>query len=343
VVKCYKSYSFNEDVCNKTSHSSEFRVSVVTSPPPRNYVLFDYSNILTQEQCDCHVLNRWLDDEIWRGGYDVSVKNVTDSMGCIGLAGPLSRQVLKPLLDRSNDEDLSEDRWPFLHARRQLNVAGVITRAVRISYTGELGWELYADRADMPRLYDALTQSPSVAAGDFGTYAMNALRIEKGFRAWGSEMNIDTDPFEAGLGPFVRLDKPANFIGKESLKSILVAADRKHQPGRRRLVQLTLTDSGPDIKNAVDPNGNEAVWFGDRVVGNTTSGSFCPTIGRAVAFAYVPMELSAHGTEVQIELLGERRLATVEKGPPVKIESIRTRKQKRRTPSTLAETTAGSV
>jgi dimethylglycine dehydrogenase len=274
-------------------------------------------------------LSRWMEDEARRGRYDVMISNETDLWGCLGLAGPASRDLLGPLIGVSGsgagEQLLLDDRWPFLHARR-ITVAGVDTLAVRISYTGELGWELYARRDDLPAIYDALIASrASVApAIDFGTYALNALRIEKGFRAWGSEMNVDVDPFEAGLDPFIRLDKPADFTGRAAARALRANGQR------RRLAMLYLANSGAEIEDFADANGNEAVWFGDRIVGNTTSGAYGPTVGRSLLFAYLPTELTVPGTEVHVELIGQRQLAVVEPGPSVMVESSRTKAARRR-------------
>ena len=248
--------------------------------------------------CRC----RWIEEARWRGNYDVEVLNVTDDWGCLGLVGPLSRQILSSLVD---DDDVSSEAFPHLHCRR-MTVAGVPSLAVRTSYTGELGWELYAAPDDLGRIYDAVMASG--LAADFGAYALNALRVEKGVGAWGSEMSVDTDPYEAGLGRFVRLDKPTEFVGRAALRRI--AADGP----RRRLVVLAV-----DVDDA-DAAGHESVWYGDRVVGRTTSGAYGPNVRRSLALAYVPTELASPGTEVHVELLGERRSAVVQSGAPVKTE-----------------------
>ncbi|XP_009955372.1 PREDICTED: dimethylglycine dehydrogenase, mitochondrial-like [Leptosomus discolor] len=147
---------------------------------------------------------------------------------------------------------------------------------------------------------------------NFGTYALNALRLEKGFRAWGAEMNCDTNPLEAGLEYFVKLNKPADFTGKQALMQI------KEKGLRRRLVYLTLeTDN-------VDPEGNESVWHNGKVVGNTTSGSFSYSAQQSLAFAYVPTELSKVGQKLEVELLGKNYPATIIQEPLVLTEPIRT-------------------
>jgi dimethylglycine dehydrogenase len=278
----------------------------------------DHFFCVTGSGSELHDL-RWMEEVAWKGNYQVSISNVTDDWACLGLAGPHSRDALSRLVPPGTD--LSDDTFPFLSAR-MLTVAGRLTRAVRISYTGELGWELYSEPPHLPTVYDALTSQTTTTAtggtsptvGDFGTYALNMLRLEKGFRAWGSEMNIDTDPYEAGLGSFIKLNKSAEFIGKKAL--IRLKADGY----KRRLVLLSV-----DTSDGVDPNGNESIWFGDRVVGNTTSGAYSVALGQGLAFGYLPTELVDPGTEVKVELLGQHRSATVLKGPPVKVESVRRR------------------
>ena len=248
----------------------------------------------------------------------MEVVNVTDDWGCLGLAGPLSADILSSLVN----DDISDKSFPFLHCRC-MTVAGVPTRAIRISYTGELGWELYAPPDDLERIYDAIMTSGR--AGNFGTYALNSLRMEKGFRSWGSDMSVDTDPYEAGLGGFVRLDKATEFVGQAALKKIVA------EGSRRNLVVLSVD------ADDVDAVGNESIWYGERVVGHTTSGAYGATVDRSLAFAYVPTELTSPGTEVHVELLGERRSAVVEKGASVKVAAVRAKEQRQK--DTLANTT----
>jgi len=254
------------------------------------------------------LVRRWIEEEQWRGNYDdVEVLNVTDDWDCLGLAGPWSRDILSPLVA----DDMSDEAFPRLHSRC-MSVAGVPTRAIRISSTGELGWELYAAPDHLQSIYDAVMESGR--AGDFGAYALNSLRIEKGLPAWGSEMTVDTDPYEAGLGGFVRLDK--EFVGREAVRRIRAAGCL------RRLVLLTVdTDD-------VDAVGNEAVWYGDRVVGHTTSGTYGATVERSLAFAYLPTELTQPGTQVHVDLMGERRPAVVENGAPVEAEASRAKERR---------------
>lgn len=253
---------------------------------------------------------RWLEQHAFDGSYQVDIINKTDELGALGVAGPFSRDVLQKL----TNQDMSHQGFPFL-ATKAVNVAGINVKAMRISYTGELGWELYHDKTDTLKLYQALLLAgEKYGIGDFGTYAMGSMRLEKGFRAWGSEMAADNNPFEAGLDSFIRMKKPVEFIGKNTLRHILSSGLT------RKLVPIVI-----DTTN-VDPEGNETIWHNDKVVGMTTSGSYGYQIKRSLAFGYVPMNQTVAGTQLHVELLGERRPATVLAAPPVEIEVMRTRR-----------------
>ncbi|XP_078684529.1 dimethylglycine dehydrogenase, mitochondrial-like isoform X2 [Branchiostoma floridae x Branchiostoma belcheri] len=259
--------------------------------------------LVTGSGSELHDL-RWIENHAWKGGYDVVITNVTDDMGVLGIAGPRSRRVLAKL----TSHDLSKEGFKFLSCQ-QLSLGGVHVRAVRISYTGELGWELYHAREDTARLYEALMSAgQEFGLGDFGTYAMGSLRLEKGFRGWGAEMTVDNNPLEAGLGSFIKINKPADFIGKAALQQL-------QQEGlTRKLVCLTVEveEDGPDAE------GNETIWHQGEVVGFTTSGAYGYRVQESLAYAYVPFHLAQPGTVVQVELLGSRRPATVQQEPLVK-------------------------
>ncbi|PKK23405.1 dimethylglycine dehydrogenase, transcript variant X1, partial [Columba livia] len=268
--------------------------------------------LVTGSGSELHDL-RWIEEEVTRGGYKVEIENVTDEMGVLGVAGPYARQILQKL----TSEDLRDSSFNFLQSKH-LKLSDIAVTAIRISYTGELGWELYHRKEDSVALYSAIMEAGQKEGIDnFGTYALNALRLEKGFRAWGAEMNCDTNPLEAGLGCFVKLNKPADFTGKQALKQI------KEKGLKRRLVYLTVeTDN-------VDPEGNESVWHNGKVIGNTTSGCFSYSAQRSLAFAYVPTELSKIGQKLEVELLGKNYPATIIQEPLVLTEPTRIRLQRK--------------
>ncbi|XP_053557345.1 dimethylglycine dehydrogenase, mitochondrial [Bombina bombina] len=294
-------------------------ISHMLTPRGRVYAELTVSHVspgefllVTGSGSELHDL-RWIEQAAVQCKYDVEIVNVTDDVGVLGVAGPLSRKVLQKLVS----EDLSDAAFKFLQSRR-INIAGIPVTAIRISYTGELGWELYHSREDTSALYNSIMEAGQEEGIDnFGTYAMNALRLEKAFRAWGAEMNCDTNPLEAGLQNFIKLNKPTDFIGKQALKQI-------NEKGlRRKLVYLTVkTDN-------VDPEGNESVWYKGKVVGNTTSGTYSYSTNQSLAFAYVPIDLSATGKKLEVELLGKNYPATIVQEPLVFTEPTRNRLQKK--------------
>ncbi|XP_038068616.1 dimethylglycine dehydrogenase, mitochondrial-like [Patiria miniata] len=267
--------------------------------------------IITGSGVEFHDL-RWMEDFAWKGNYDVTLNNITESIACLSLAGPLSRDVLSSI----TDANLANDAFAFMDVK-DISVGGVPVTAVRISYTGELGWEFYHKAEDTAKLYDALLEAGKpLGVGDFGTYALNAMRIEKGFRMWGQEMLMDNGPLEAGLGPFIKLKKEADFVGKAAVQKV------KDEGLQRKLVLLTV----PETDN-VDPEGNETIWMNGKVVGNTTSGCFSYHLGQSICYAYLPMELTTAGTEVEVELLGRRYLSTVTQEPVLLTETVRSKQK----------------
>ena len=204
-----------------------------------------------------------------RGGLPggATVADVTSAWATLHVAGPRSRD----LLTRLTDADLSNDAFPFLSGR-EIDVAWARAWALRVSYTGELGWELYVPTEFVSDLYDRL-----VAAGEglrhAGGFAFDALRIERGFRGWGHDMGPLDDPFAAGLGFAVR-------AGKEHVGADALAELREH-PRTRRLVSVKLDAPGPLLWHG------ESVLIGGRRAGKVTSAAFGATLGAPVALAWV--------------------------------------------------------
>ena len=241
----------------------------------------------------------WLVQHI-ESGRDVVVADVTAETGLLGLSGPRAREVLQPL----TGADLSNQSFGWLTAQR-IEVAGVQCRALRVSYVGELGWELHCPMDQMADLYDALA-----AAGEphglvhFGSYAMNAMRLEKAYKAWGSELTTEITPIEARLERFVDFDR--DFIGKEAT---LVRRDQA-EPLSMVLVYCSVDAADSDVR------GNEPAFDDDgAVMGIATSGAYGPAVGQSLAFVYVDPRFEAPGSTFELDLLGERRMATVLPGP----------------------------
>ncbi|XP_065303006.1 dimethylglycine dehydrogenase, mitochondrial-like isoform X1 [Dermacentor albipictus] len=298
-------------LANKLPAVNSINISHMLTPRGRVYAEVTVTRleenrylIITGSGSELHDF-RWMDDHLrlWKMD-DVKIDNVTDSVAALGIAGPHSANVLASL----TDVPLSDDKFPFLHAR-EISVCGIPVTAMRVSYTGELGWELYHDRKNAAALYNQLLRfGEPYDIKDFGTYALNSLRIEKGFRLWGADMTVDTNSFEAGLGPFVKMKKAADFIGKAALRQIL------SEGLSRKLVHLAVY--APEV----DPEGNESVWCSDKVVGYTTSGSYGVQSQQSLAMAYLPMYLTIPGSEVQVELLGKLCSATVLPSAPVAVQ-----------------------
>jgi 4-methylaminobutanoate oxidase (formaldehyde-forming) len=201
----------------------------------------------------------------------VTVTDVTDAWAVLGVMGPRSRE----LLARVSGADLGNAAFPF-GASREIAIGPATVRASRLTYVGELGWELYVPVAAAPGVYDVLQEhGRDLGLRDAGYYAMDSLRCEKAYRAWGREVTTEDTPWEAGLGFAVRLDKAVPFIGREALLS------RRSQPLTKRLVTFVLED--PDAL----PWGDEPILRDGRVVGVVTSAAFGHTLGRAVAMGYV--------------------------------------------------------
>ncbi len=203
-------------------------------------------------------------------GSRVTLTDVTDEYATLGLMGPLARQVL----GRVTHADLDNAAFPYGSLRR-IAVAGATVRAIRISYAGELGWELYVERDQAGQVYDALTAADDVL--NAGYYALDSLRVEKGYRAWGRELTSDDTPLEAGLAFTIDFDKPGGFIGREALLA------QRARGVDRRLVLFALDD--PEAVAW----GDEPIYRDGTPVGTLTSSGYGHTVGRPLAMGYVPV------------------------------------------------------
>ncbi len=213
----------------------------------------------------------------------VHVADVTSQYACLGLWGPEARAILQPL----TRADLSNGAFPYLSAQ-ELAVGPVPCLAVRVTYVGELGWELYCPAEYGLALWDVLWGAGSghgLVAG--GYKAIDSLRLEKGYRVWGADITPEDTPHEAGLGFAVRDDK--DFVGRAALEA-------QGEP-ERRLRCLVLADPRSIAL------GSEPVRVGDALVGRVTSGGYGYTVGASIAYAYLPAEHDV-GTEVAVEIFG---------------------------------------
>ncbi len=218
----------------------------------------------------------------------VTLRDITSSRVCFGIWGPLARDILAPL----TRDDVTDAGFPYLTAR-EITVGAVPVLALRVTYVGELGWELYAPieygRTLWATLWDAGAPYGMVAGG---YRAIDALRLEKGYRVWSSDITPDETPFEAGLGFAVALDKGVDFIGREALVAAKAAGPRK------RLRCLVIDDPRSVCL------GNEPVRLGGAVVGRVTSGGYGFAVDRSIAYAYLPPD-AATGTRGEVEVFGD--------------------------------------
>jgi len=223
---------------------------------------------------------------------DVTISNVSNDYGVIAVAGPRSRE----LLTSCTDVSLDNDDFPWLTAQ-EVESGGVGVRALRVSFTGELGWELHVPMADMASLFDRLTEAGEpLGMSFFGSHALNAMRLEQGYKV-SADMTNEVTAFEAGLMRFVRLD--SEFLGREAL-------EKNMQAPRWLLAYLELDSTAP-----ADCLGGEAVFLGDRRVGVVTTGGYGFSVGASLAWAYVDPDVAEPGTTVDVWVLGEPVPATV--------------------------------
>jgi 4-methylaminobutanoate oxidase (formaldehyde-forming) len=195
--------------------------------------------------------------------------DVTSAFSVISVMGPNARALLGAI----TEADLSSDAFPF-GTSKMIEIGEAIARAVRITYVGELGWELHVSTDQTPHVYDTLiTAGKDLGVVNAGHYAINSLRLEKGYRAWGAELSPDDSPLEAGLAFAIDWNKP--FVGRDALLK------QKNAPLKRQLMIFVLEDPGPTLW------GSEPIYRDGRPVGYTTSGSYGHTVGGAIGMGYV--------------------------------------------------------
>jgi 4-methylaminobutanoate oxidase (formaldehyde-forming) len=219
----------------------------------------------------------------------VTVRDATSSRVCFGLWGPRARDILASV----STDDVTNAGFPYLTAK-PITVGAVPVLALRVTYVGELGWELYAHTEYGRALWTTLWEAGRAHGMVAGGYrAIDALRLEKGYRVWSSDITPDETPFEAGLGFAVKLDKGIDFIGREALLGATAAGPRK------RLRCLVLDDPRSVCL------GNEPVRVGGAIVGRVTSGGYGFAVERSIAYAYLPPDRAAIGTRGEVEVFGD--------------------------------------
>ena len=229
-------------------------------------------------------------------GEQVRIDNVTDRRGVLVLAGPHARAVLA----RVTNTSLESSDFPWLSGR-EIRVAGMPVRALRVNYVGELGWELHPAMEYMEPLYDALMEAGAdFGISNFGLYAVNSLRLEKAYRSWGAELTNEVTMIDAAMERFIKFDK-GDFIGRE--------ATLQQQDRTLQLIYFSLEAGDADVQ------GGEPIFAGERCVGVTTTGGYGHFVRKSLGFGYVPPRLAVPGTELTVDVLGQRRKVTLRTDP----------------------------
>ncbi|MEL7166440.1 MAG: FAD-dependent oxidoreductase [Pseudomonadota bacterium] len=237
-------------------------------------------------------------------------ESLTDTWCGFNVAGPNSRALLQRLSNRS----FETADFAFMRSAL-IEIAGVEAMALRVSFTGDLGWELHCRAEDQAALYSALLQAGrELGVGPVGSRALMSLRVEKGYGSWSREYSPEYWPQEVGLERLVKLDK--SFVNRAAAEA------RMAEPAREHMVLLALEDAAPGAP-AADATGGEPIFVGDRGVGRVTSGAYGYSVGQSLALGFVA-GISA-GDAVDVMVLGQPRRAVVLERPPFDPDGVRLR------------------
>ena len=252
----------------------------------------DLFTLMTAAVAQWHDLE-WLQKHLPEDG-SLSLTDHTLDYAVLLVTGPKARDILAPL----TDGDLSQ---PWLtHQKATIN--GITVLLARVSFAGELGWEIHGAMADMPDLYEAVL---GAGATPFGMYALNSLRLEKGYRTWKGDLSTDYTMFEGGLDRFIKLDKEQDYPGKQALMS------EKQQGAKKRFVTMIV-----DL-DEFDAPYMSTIWNGDEVVGEVTSGGYGYRVDKAIALGVVRSDLAETGNTLEIEVYGKRHKAEIQADEPL--------------------------
>jgi len=256
----------------------------------------NYFRIITGGSVGPHDL-AWIRRHMPTDG-SVQITDVTSSYCCIGLWGPKARGVIEQV----SEDDFSDNAFPYYSARK-ISIGPIPVLALRVSYAGELGWELYSPAEYGLGLWDSLWKAGEqydMIAGGLG--AFDSLRLEKGYRLWGSDIHTEYNNYEAGLDFVVKPNK-GNFVGRDAVLRL------KDQGIKRKLSCMTFNDPGRVVM------GKEPILDGDKVLGYVTSSNYGYTVGKGIAYGYLPLDYAKEGKNVEVYYCGKRYSATVVKEP----------------------------
>lgn len=231
----------------------------------------------------------WLHANVRSGDGPVEIRDVTDELTTLGLWGPRARDVLQAV----TADDISKEALPYMRAK-EIAIRGARVLAQRLTYVGELGWELYVDPAWAVQVWDALMAAGKPHGIRPGGYrVLDSLRLEKGYRYFSTDVTVLENPYEAGLGFCVRLGK-GDFIGRQALQQV------REQGLRQKL--CTLTIGGEEYRTIY---GGEAVHHDGRVLGRLRSAGYGYTVRKNIGYAYLPVEMAKEGTALRVDVFGE--------------------------------------
>ncbi|HVH84059.1 MAG TPA: FAD-dependent oxidoreductase, partial [Steroidobacteraceae bacterium] len=252
----------------------------------------------------------WLRRHYSRDYGPVDIANLTERFSTLVVTGPRARELLAHL----TATDLSSAAFPWL-AAGTLEIAGVPVTALRVSYVGELGYELHVAMEHLTHLHARLVEAGrELSLAPLGLYAVESLRLEKCYRSWKADLTTEYTPLAASLERFVRLDKAADFIGRDALRRIAAAGVPE------RFVPLVAEARAADAAAVSIVYGS-----GGQAVGLVTSGGYGYRLKQSIALAYVRADLTAPGTELEVEILGERCRAVVGREPLYDSDNLRLR------------------
>jgi dimethylglycine dehydrogenase len=239
----------------------------------------------------------WIERHLPEDG-SVTLENTTSRVATITMAGPRSRDLLQAL----TNEDCSNEAFRFFRCK-DFRVGFAPVRALRVSFVGELGYELHHPMEYQRYLYDLLMEEGAkYDIVDWGYRTLDSMRLEKSYRLWGSDMSADWTPLEAGMERFVRFDK-GDFIGRDALV-------RQKEEGLKRTLACLVMDA-----TDADAHGFEPVFADGKPIAYVASGGYGHTTQKSIAFSYLPVEFATPGTQLEIGILGDRRPAEVVEGP----------------------------
>lgn len=254
--------------------------------------------LITAAGAEWHDLD-WLEKHLPQDT-DIAIENTTEDFSCLVLTGPNSRAILEGVCDA----DLTNTANPWLTHQRA-TVAGCDVQLVRVSYVGELGWEVHCGIDDVVTVFEAIWQvGETHGLAPFGMYAMDSMRLEKTYRAWKQDLSTDYNAFEGGLDRFVKLDKES-FIGRDALLGAQQAGSDQ------RFVPLEVQAGNCDAPYLA------TVWKGDERVGLVTSGGWGHRIEKSIALSVIRADLTEPGTALEVEIFGERCPAVTLPDQPV--------------------------